>query len=164
MATAALCSIVEGASEESAMKIVESLMVPLVSLIDDNNIATRAYALKTFMYVGSLKYDQLKVVASALWSRLNDPGNEVRVRGAMCLGKLKLIDSDYDEFGDMWASLLKQVLKTMIIHLESPEIDLRDALIASIEKLAIAHSSVYKEAMSESTISENLKSKLPSAL
>jgi dynein assembly factor 5 len=164
MAAAAFCSIVQGTSKENAMRIVESLMAPLVSLIDDNNIGTRAYALKTFMYAGSLKYDQLKIVASALWSRLNDPGNEVRVSAAMCLGKLKLSDVDREEFGDMWDNLLKQVLATMMIHLESPEIDLRNALIASITDLAKAHPSVYKEAVNESTISQDLKSKLPSAL
>ncbi|KAG5672460.1 hypothetical protein PVAND_002587 [Polypedilum vanderplanki] len=164
MATAALCSLVQGTSKENAMKIVESLMVPLVSLIDDNNIGTRAYALKTFMNSGPLKYDQLKIVASVLWSRLNDPGNEVRVLAAKCLGQLKLMESEQEEFDDMCNDLLKQVLKTMLIHLESPEIDLRNALIESISDLAKTHSSAYKDALNDSTISQDLKSKLPAPL
>lgn len=166
MATAALCSCLQGTSQTNAMKIVESLMVPLVSLIDDNNIGTRAYALNILMYVGALKYDQLKLLASAILSRLDDQGTEIRLKAAKCLGKLKLIDSDDDdgeEFVDVWHNLLKQILYTMLIHLESPEIDLRNALITSISDLAKSYPAVYKDALNESTISQDLKSKLPSA-
>jgi hypothetical protein len=164
MATAVLCSLAQGTSKENARKIVESLMVPLVSLIDDNSIATRSYAMKILMYAGSLKYDQLKTLASALLSRLDDPGNEVRVKAAKCLGKLKLkSDDDEDEFKEMWESLVKQIYSTMMIHLESPEIELRNALTQSIIDLSSIYSSAYRAALSESTISQDLKSKLPSA-
>lgn len=163
MAAAVVCSLTQGTSSENAIKIVDSLMIPLIALIDDNNIATRSYALKIFMNVGTLKYDQLKSVASALLSRLDDPGNEVRLKAAKCLGKLKLNESEHDEFNDMWEHLIKQIFSTMMIHLESPEIDLRNALISSITELAQNHSSVYKCALSESLLSEDLKAKLPSA-
>lgn len=163
MATAVLCSLAQGTSKENGRKIVESLMVPLVSLIDDNSIATRSYALKALVYVGPLKYDQLKTLASALLSRLDDPGNEVRVKAAKCLGKLELKRDDDDDCGEMWESLVKQILNTMMIHLESPEIELRNALIQSIIDLSSKTSSAYREALNESTISQDLKSKLPSA-
>lgn len=162
MATGVLCSLAQGTSKENARKIVESLMVPLVSLIDDNGIATRSYTLKILMYVGSLKYDQLKTLASALLSRLDDAGSEVRVKAANCLGTLELKDDD-DEFKEMWESLVKQIFNTMIIHLESPEIELRNALTQSIIDLSSKYSIAYREALNESTISQDLKSKLPSA-
>lgn len=158
MATAALCSLIQGTSKENALKIVESLMVPLVSLIDDNSIATRSYALNILNHMGSLKYEQLKIVASAFLSRLDDPGNEVRLKAAQCLGKLELKGEDEDD--DMWKSLLKQILSTMLIHLESPEIDLRNALIESISTLSRKYSTACIEALSESTISQDLKSKI----
>ena len=137
-------------------------MVPLVSLIDDNSIATRSYALNILNHMGSLKYEQLKIVASAFLSRLDDPGNEVRQKAAQCLGKLELKDEDddEDERDDMWKSLLKQILSTMLIHLESPEIDLRNALIESISALSRKYSTACIEALSESTISQDLKSKI----
>lgn len=161
MATAALCSLIQGTSKENAQKIVESLMVPLVSLIDDNSIATRSYALNILNHMGSLKYEQLKIVASAFLTRLDDPGNEVRQKAAQCLGRLELkCDDDEDERDDMWINLLKQILSTMLIHLESPEIDLRNALIESISALARKYSTTYHEALSESTISQDLKSKI----
>lgn len=160
MATAALCSLIQGTSKENALKIVESLMVPLVSLIDDNSIATRSYALNILNHMGSLKYEQLKIVASAFLSRLDDPGNEVRLKAAQCLGKLELKGEDEDERDDMWKSLLKQILSTMLIHLESPEIDLRNALIESISTLSRKYSTACIEALSESTISHDLKSKI----
>lgn len=135
-------------------------MVPLVSLIDDHNIATRSYTLKILQYVGCLKYEQLKTLAPALLTRLDDPGNEVREKAAKCLGKLELAD-DEDDVQDLWESLLKQILATMLIHLESPEINLRDALIESIGCLNSKHPKVYQTALDESTISQDLKRKLP---
>jgi type I site-specific restriction endonuclease len=158
MATAALCSLVQGTSPESGRKIVESLMVPLVSLIDDHNIATRNYTLRILQNIGPLKYDQLKTLATALLSRLDDPGNEVREKAAKCLGQLKLADEDAT---DVWETLLKQILTTMLLHLESPELNLRDALIESIKRLKERHENVYRTALDESTISADLKHKLP---
>jgi HEAT repeat protein len=160
MATAALCSLAQGTSPESARKVVESLMVPLVSLIDDHNIATRSYTLKTLEYVGPLQYEQLKTLAPALLSRLDDPGNEVREKAAKCLGRLELTADDEDAL-DAWESLLKQILATMLIHIESPEINLRFALIESIGSLGKKYPKVYRAALDESTISTDLKRKLP---
>lgn len=138
-------------------------MVPLVSLIDDHNIATRSYALKLFQYVGPLTYEQLKTLAPAMLSRLDDPGNEVREKAAMCLGKLELIENEED-VEDVWESLLKQVLATMLIHLESPELNLRETLTKSIGNLAHKYPKVYQKAFDESTISPDLKRKLPQAI
>lgn len=161
MATAALCSIAQGTTEENDRKILEAVITSLVSLIDDNSIATRSYVLKIFMYIGPLKYTELKLMACAVLSRLDDPGNEVREAAAKCLAKLELNDED-DEFKDAWESILMQIYNTMMIHLESPEIDLRNALIQSISVLGRKYPKTYKVALSESTISNDLKTKLPS--
>lgn len=160
MATASLCSLAQGTSPENARKIVESLIVPLVSLIDDHNIATRSYTLKIFQFVGPLKYEQLKSLATAMLSRLDDAGSEVREKAAKCLGKLELRE-DEDDGQDLWESLLSQVLSTMMIHLESPEINLRGALIESITTLSKKHPKVYQKVLNDSTISQDLKRKLP---
>jgi len=162
MAAAVLCSLVQGTTRENSTRIVDALMIPLISLVDDNNIATRSYALKILMYVGPLKYDQLKTFGSGLLSRLDDPGNEVRVKAAKCLGKLKLTESEHDDFSDMWEDLLKQIFSTMMIHLESPEIDLRNSLIDSITELSQNYSNAYKIALKEAMLSDELRGKLPS--
>ncbi|CAG9808706.1 unnamed protein product [Chironomus riparius] len=163
MATAVLSSLVQGTTKENFTKIVDALLVPLISLVDDNNIATRSYALKILMHVGPLKYDNLKNFGSGLLSRLDDPGHEVRVKAAKCLGKLKLIESDQDDFNDMWEHLLKQIFSTMMIHLESPEIDLRNNLIDSIVELCHNYTNAYIAALKEAILSEELKQKLPAA-
>lgn len=160
MATASLCALVQGVSPENARTIVESLIVPLVSLIDDHDIATRTYALKIFQYAGPLKYEQLKSLAPAILSRLDDAGSEVREKAAVCLGNLEL-RGDEDDVQELWESLLNQTLSTMMIHLESPEINLRDALIESITSLSRKYQKVYQTALNESTISQDLKRKLP---
>lgn len=135
-------------------------MVPLVSLIDDHSIATRSYTLKTLQYVGPLKYEQLKALAPAMLMRLDDPGNEVRERAAVCLGKLELVVGE-DDFEDLWEALLKQIIATMLLHLESPEINLRERLIESLVNLSSRYPKVYRTALDESTISPDLKRKLP---
>lgn len=135
-------------------------MVPLVSLIDDHSIATRSYALRVLDYVGPLTYDQLKTLATAILSRLDDPGSEVREKAARCLGKLELSEKDEDS-ADVWENLLQQIISTMLLHLESPEINLRAALTESIESLAGKYQKVYRTALEESTISADLKRKLP---
>lgn len=135
-------------------------MVPLVSLIDDHSIATRSYTLKTLQYVGPLKYEQLKALAPAMLTRLDDPGNEVRERAAVCLGKLELVVGE-DDFEDLWEALLKQIIATMLLHLESPEINLRERLIESLVNLSSRYPKVYRTALDESTISPDLKRKLP---
>lgn len=160
MATLCLCSLAQGTSTGESRKIVESLIVPLVSLIDDHNIATRSYTLKIFQYVGPLKFEQLNTLAPALLSRLDDQGSEVREKAAKCLGKLEFLDSEED-CNDLWESLLKQVLATMLIHLESPELNLRDALTESLGSLCKKYPKVYQTALNESTVSSDLKSKLP---
>lgn len=135
-------------------------MVPLVSLIDDHSIATRSYTLKTLQYVGPLKYEQLKALAPAMLTRLDDPGNEVRERAAVCLGKLELVVGE-DDVEDLWEALLKQIIATMLLHLESPEINLRERLIESLVNLSSRYPKVYRTALDESTISPDLKRKLP---
>lgn len=160
MATTSLCSLAQGTSEENARRIVESLMVPLVSLIDDHSITTRTYALWIFQYVGPLKYEQLKTLAPALLSRLDDAGSSVREKAAICLGRLELRE-DEEDAQDHWETLLSQVLSTMLIHVESPEINLRDALIESVKTLSRKYRKVYRKALSDSTISQDLKRKLP---
>lgn len=160
MAIASLCSMSQGTSAENSRKLVESLMVPLVSLIDDHNIATRSYTLRMFQYVGPLKYDQLKTLGTALLSRLDDPGSEVREKAAKCLSRLQLHEDD-EESREFWEALLKQIFATMLIHCESPEINLRESLIGSIGILNEKYPKVYHAALDECTISKDLKSKLP---
>lgn len=160
MATASLCSLVQGTSKERSAKIVESLTTPLVSLIDDHNIATRCYALKTVQYAGPLPYERLRLLAQALLSRLDDPGNEIRECAAKCLGNLKLSENDVEN-SEVWENFLKQLLATMLIHLESPEINLQKSLKESIELLATTAPRAYRQALDESTLREDLKMKLP---
>lgn len=135
-------------------------MVPLGSLIDDPSIATRAYVLQIVYHVGPLKYEQLKSLAPALLSRLDDPGNEVREKAAKCLGRLDLAADDEDSM-DFWETLLKQVIATMLIHVESPELNLRESLIESLRTLSSKYRKVYQSALDEATITRDLKEKLP---
>lgn len=135
-------------------------MTPLVSLIDDHNIATRCYALKTVQYAGPLPYERLRLLAQALLSRLDDPGNEIRECAAKCLRNLKLSENDVEN-SEVWENFLKQLLATMLIHLESPEINLQRSLKESIEVLATTAPKAYRQALDESTLREDLKMKLP---
>ncbi|CRK91537.1 CLUMA_CG005196, isoform A [Clunio marinus] len=161
MATASLCALVQGTTPEHARKIVESLMTVLVSLIDDHNIATRSYVLKTLQYVGPLKYEQTTILSRALLTRLDDPGSEVREKAAKCLGNLELARHEGGEDEDVWENLLKTIFDTMLIHVETPEINVRENLIDSITTLSRKYPKLYDTAISESTIPQDLKCRLP---
>lgn len=159
MATATLCSLAQGISESHIKKLLPSLMVPLISLIDDNHVGTRSYAMKLLLHVGSLKYEHLKLLAPAILSRLDDPGVEVRERAAKCLGKLELNADELedDDVVSMWKQLVKQLLSTMMLHMESPELNLREFLAASIRQLAKRNPQIYQEAVNEATITADLQ-------
>lgn len=159
MATATLCSLAQGISESHTQKLLPSLMIPLISLIDDNHVGTRSYSLKLLLHVGTLKYEHLKLLAPAILSRLDDPGVEVRERAAKCLGKLQLNadEQEDDDAVNMWNQLVKQILSTMMLHMESPELNLREFLADSIRQLAKRNPQIYHEAVNEATITTELQ-------
>jgi len=130
----------------------------LISLIDDNSIAARAYALRILMHIGPMSYEQLKTLATPLLARLDDLGSEIREKAAKCLGKLQL---KLGEDEDMWNELLKQILSPMFIHLESLEISLNAALLESLRNLAARNPTIYQASRDAATICDEMKRQLP---
>lgn len=105
----------------------------LAGLIEDNSIATRAYALRTLLAMGALDFENLKLIAYAVVSRLDDPSSEVREMAARCLGRLQLSagnsDDDDSSARARWEDTLKPIISTMFLHLENPELKLRAAIL-----------------------------------
>jgi len=136
MAISSLCSATQGAPKETAL-ILPELIQHLINLVDDNNIATRSYTLRTIMKSGPVSFHQLKPLTFALLARLDDPSNEVREIAAKCLGNLKLNDSKPDE-KDSWNNIcLKQVFSTILLHMDDSEIKLRSILIGKFSFILI---------------------------
>jgi hypothetical protein len=67
---------------------------------------------------------------------------EIREKAAQCLGSLELCEEEADDQDtkDMWDSILKQIITTMILHTENPEINLRKYLIGIKNNLLIGFS------------------------
>lgn len=59
MATSVLCSMAQGAPNESVL-LFPQLATYFTQLVEDNNIVTRGYALKCLLKCGPIKYDQLR--------------------------------------------------------------------------------------------------------
>lgn len=116
---------------EQIQKLLPELMVQLIALIDDNCVATRGYTVKTLLHIGPMRVELLKPLGAALLSRLDDPSVEVREKTAKCLGLLSMTEEEREDYEnkDMWSASVKQILATMILHLESPEINLRELLL-----------------------------------
>lgn len=107
--------------------------------------------MRVLQHIGPLNYEQLKLLASAVLYRLDDPSAEVREKAAKVLGLLVLDEETLkDEIQvKSWHELLKQILPTMLIHLESPEVNLRSALMTSFGALAQRNKEVFQNALIE---------------
>lgn len=114
-------------------------------------MATRNYTMRTLQHIGPLNYEQLKSFATAVLYRLDDPSAEVREKAAKVLGLLALSDEALEDEVQLksWHELLKQILPTMLIHLESPEINLRSALMESFGVLARKNKDIFQNALIE---------------
>uniref|UniRef100_A0A8D8ARY6 Dynein assembly factor 5, axonemal n=1 Tax=Culex pipiens TaxID=7175 RepID=A0A8D8ARY6_CULPI len=143
MATACLCSMSQGVDRLTFTTVLPSQINALVGLIEDNGIPTRAYALRTLLAMGPLGVEHLKLLAYAIMARLDDPSGEVRELAATCLGRLQLAAEGADEAG-RWDDVLRQIVPTMFLHLENPELKLRKAILASLEQLLVHHRALIK--------------------
>lgn len=113
-------------------KLFSKQLKTIAGLIEDNSIATRAYALRSLLAVGAVDFENLKLIAFATVARLDDPSSEVREMAARCLGRLQLQTSGNDDELSTWAdweATLKPIISTMFLHLENPELKLRAAIL-----------------------------------
>lgn len=149
MATTCLYSMSEGISTKCP--IFPDLATSFVSLIEDHNVVTRAYAVRCMKNSTAFPMEQLKPIAygkfrsniqishtwadlrlyfviSAILSRLDDPSAEVRLYAAQCIGELKLkVATTADN--DSWKIVVKHVFDSLILHLDGPEINFRKTLL-----------------------------------
>ncbi|XP_019540004.3 dynein axonemal assembly factor 5 [Aedes albopictus] len=150
MATACLCSMSQGAENGIFITLLSMELKTLASLIEDNSIATRAYALRTLLAMGALDFENLKLIAYAVVSRLDDPSSEVREMAARCLGRLQhsaSADCSSDDESSArvrWEDTLKPIISTMFLHLENPELKLRATILESLGRLVVHHRSLIK--------------------
>uniref|UniRef100_A0A336M6X9 DNA polymerase zeta catalytic subunit n=1 Tax=Culicoides sonorensis TaxID=179676 RepID=A0A336M6X9_CULSO len=131
MATACLCSTVQGTAKNISQQLIETFSGELIPLIEDCSIRTRAYAIRALLSAGPLEPEKLKPLIFQVLARLDDPCAEVRELAATCLGHLKpKID---EERKQEWYSTIDQVIERMILHLESPEEKLKELLAKSLK-------------------------------
>ena len=123
----------------------------LTALVDDNSVATRNYTMRTLQHIGPMNYEQLKSFATTVLYRLDDPSAEVREKAAKVLGLFALSEEALEDEVQVksWHELLSQILPTMLIHLESPEINLRLALMESFGVLARRNKEIFQKALIE---------------
>ncbi|XP_062534078.1 dynein axonemal assembly factor 5-like [Armigeres subalbatus] len=152
MATACLCSMSQGVDNGVFTALLPKELKTLTGLIEDNSIATRAYALRTLLAMGALDFENLKLIAFATVARLDDPSSEVREMAAICLGRLQLLvsaDDDDSSARARWEATLKPIISTMFLHLENPELKLRVAILESLGRLVVHHNTLIKSLANE---------------
>jgi hypothetical protein len=62
-------------------------------------------------------------------SRLDDACAEVRELAAKCLGILKLDQHSDTTAQSSWENVLKQIIPVMLLHLDDPEIKLKNLVL-----------------------------------
>ncbi|XP_063708550.1 dynein axonemal assembly factor 5 [Culicoides brevitarsis] len=139
MATACLCATIQGADEEIAAKLIDHFSSELVPLIEDNSIRTRAFALRILLSSGAMETEKLKPLMFQVSARLDDPCAEVRILAANVLGHMKATDKKECE------GIFDQIVERMILHLESPEVELKEKLAESLKKIGKEYSEVYEK-------------------
>lgn len=149
MAAGVLCSMSQGAVAETTT-IFPEIAAHFTQLIEDNSVVTRAYGLRCVLATGPLTIDKLRPLALGndghltnnilsvilficnfrlgVLGRLDDPSGEVREYAVQCLAVLSLQPSNEHE-QDSWQSILKHVLSTLLLHLDSAELKLRAIVI-----------------------------------
>lgn len=64
-------------------------------------------------------------------ARLDDPSAEVREFAAQCIWRLKLqVVGQYDQ--ESWDTVMKHICDTLLLHLDDPEIKLRQTVLGEI--------------------------------
>lgn len=130
MAVSALCCASEGAPNETKL-LFSGYAVQLIALLDDNSIITRGYTLRCLLNCGPLKIECLKPIAFGVLARLDDPSAEIRQYAAQVIGKLEL-DEINENDSEIWSSSVEHLLARMILHLDNPEIKLKELLLGKV--------------------------------
>lgn len=130
MAVSALCCASEGAPNETNL-LFANYAVQLVALLDDNSVITRGHTLRCFLNCGPMKIECLKPVAFGVSGRLDDESAEIRKYAAQVLGKLEL-DEINENDKEIWSNSVEQLLSRMILHLDNPEIKLKELLLGMV--------------------------------
>lgn len=144
MATATLCSITQGAPEESP-KVLTDVVPYFASLIEDHNVTTRVYALRCLMNFAELKDEQYKEISYAVLQRLDDPSAEVREWAARSIIKLRLArDETTDD--QLVEKVRKNIFSTLFLHFDGPELKLKNIIKNSLIILGKQHKPIFEEA------------------
>lgn len=146
MATAVLCSISENAPSE-AHQLMPIIVSTLTALVEDNNIATRSYALRCLCNCGPIPVDHIKPLALAVVSRFDDPSGEVRELAARCVGKLKVKAGE--DVDGVWKAVIIHILSISVHHSEDPDIRMKASLTETLIALKAENQQLFDELLKE---------------
>lgn len=127
MASATMCSMSQGAPKE-CYQLFPLLAEHFESILDDNAVATRAYAVRCLGKSGPISYFKIRNIIKGLLARLDDPSIDIRewaIRTICSMQALQEMDGD----AESWIEVMKHVLDILFLHLDDPEIRLRKALL-----------------------------------
>ncbi|XP_013110196.1 dynein axonemal assembly factor 5 [Stomoxys calcitrans] len=156
LATATLCSLSQGAAEE-ARYILPSLAKYIPSLLEDNSVSTRHYAVKCLNNFGAVNLEELKPIAYGCLQRLDDASSGIRILAASVIPKLEpaLIDVPAGMGGegdkkmayehDIWQTFVKKCLELMFLHYDGPDLRLRAVLKGTIMEMGKRYPEICKE-------------------
>ncbi|KAH8360017.1 hypothetical protein KR093_010218 [Drosophila rubida] len=157
MAMATLCALAQHAGDV-VLEVLPAYAKHMPSLLEDRNVTTRHYAAKTMIYFRGMSVEVLKPLAYATMQRLDDPSAGIRVIAARSLGIMRPeFKSQATDAGDgegegegeyereVWEAFVKRAMDLLLLHLESPEAEMKHAARDSLTQLAKQHPAAWQE-------------------
>ncbi|KAH8318078.1 hypothetical protein KR074_007500, partial [Drosophila pseudoananassae] len=141
MAIATVCALAQG-GEEEAKEVLPALAKYMPCLLEDRNVSTRQYAIKTIVYFRGMSVEDLKPLAYSTLQRMDDPSGEIRTLAAIAVGKLKPMSESHSE---VWETFVKRAMDLLLLHYESPEQDIRVAIEVTLRELIPTYREAWEE-------------------
>ncbi|XP_011292211.1 dynein axonemal assembly factor 5 [Musca domestica] len=156
LATATLCAISQGAAEEARL-VLPGLAKYMPSLLEDQSVSTRHYAIKCLCNFGSIPLEDMKPIAYGCLQRLDDASAGIRILAVSVIPKLEPVVEAKDEITestnasrtainhDVWLTFVKQSMDMLFLHYDNPEKRLQATIKETILEMSKRYPEIAKD-------------------
>ncbi|XP_075155771.1 dynein axonemal assembly factor 5 [Haematobia irritans] len=160
LATLTLCSMSQGAAEE-ARHILPGLAKHFPSLLEDNLVTTRHYAIKCLNNFGPIHLEDLKGIAYGCLQRLDDPSSNIRILAVSAIPKFEINKMSPDEEEGIWLTFVNHCMDLLFLHYDGPDKRLQEVIKDTILIMTKRYPEIckdsYERTMNKTHNSFNLK-------
>eukprot|EP00794_Sanderia_malayensis_P015659 gene15659-17239_t len=132
--------------------VFADLLTQMIACLDDDNRTTRMVTCKTLLrlFLECKAYfdaERLNLIYPELLKRMDDSSDEIRVITTKVLSAYFKCFSNYDV--DLYRLHLEAIFKGMLIHLDDPEKEIQDAVLAALKDSSFIHPNLLRSKVDE---------------